>query len=74
MGEWIERDPGYLSFDVYNCTYCGKLIPRHIWLEEVEGKAQPFCTPTCHQRYVQRRQPSVTQTVPPTATQPMEQL
>jgi len=56
MGEWIERDPGYLSFDVYNCTYCGKLIPRHIWLEEVEGKSQPFCTPNCHQRYMQRRQ------------------
>ena len=55
MGEWIERDPGYLSFDVYNCTYCGKLIPRHIWLEEVEGKLQPFCTPNCHQRYVQRQ-------------------
>lgn len=59
MGEWVERDPGYLSFDVYNCTYCGKLIPRHIWLEEVEGQRQPFCTPNCHQRFVQRRQPTV---------------
>lgn len=57
MGKWVERDPGYLSFEVYNCTYCGKLIPRHIWLEEVAGKPQPFCTPNCHQRYVQRRQP-----------------
>lgn len=57
MGEWVERDPGYLSFDVYNCTYCGKLIPRHIWLEKVEGKAQPFCTPNCHQHWVRRRKP-----------------
>jgi hypothetical protein len=55
MGRWIERDPGYLSFDVYNCTYCGKLIPRHIWLEEVEGQEKPFCNPTCHQSFVIRR-------------------
>lgn len=61
MGEWIERDPGYLSFDVYNCTYCGKLIPRHIWLEEVEGTPQPFCTPNCHQRYVHRQQAMIQQ-------------
>jgi len=56
MGEWVERDPGYLSFDVYNCTYCGKLIPRHIWFVELEGKPQPFCTPNCHQRFERRRQ------------------
>jgi hypothetical protein len=55
MGKWIERDPGYLSFDVYNCTYCGKLIPRHIWLEEVEGQEKPFCNPGCHQSFVTRR-------------------
>ncbi len=61
MGEWVERDPGYWSFDVCNCTYCGKLIPRHIWFEEVEDKPQPFCTPHCHQRYVQRRQSVIEQ-------------
>jgi hypothetical protein len=56
MGRWIERDPGYLSFDVYNCTYCGKLIPRHIWLEQLDGQEQPFCNPTCHQSFLTRRQ------------------
>ncbi|MFN8458196.1 MAG: hypothetical protein U0401_26690 [Anaerolineae bacterium] len=56
MGEWVERDPGYLSFDVHNCTYCGKLIPRHIWFEEVEGRREPFCNPNCFKRFTQRRQ------------------
>jgi hypothetical protein len=56
MGKWIERDPGYLSFDVYNCTYCGKLIPRHIWLEEIDDQERPFCSPVCSQDYTRRRQ------------------
>jgi hypothetical protein len=55
MGRWIERDPGYLSFDVYNCTYCGKLIPRHIWLHEIDGLEKPFCNPSCHQSFLTRR-------------------
>ena len=55
VGEWIERDPGYLSFDVFNCAYCGKLIPRHIWMEELDGKRQPFCNPDCHDRLLRRR-------------------
>lgn len=56
MGQWIERDPGYLSFDVYNCAYCGRLIPRHIWMQELDGKRQPFCNPDCYERLVHRRQ------------------
>lgn len=55
MGEWIERDPGYLSFDVYNCAYCGKLIPRHIWFEELDGQQEPFCNPACFERLQRRR-------------------
>jgi hypothetical protein len=56
MGEWIEREPGYLSFEIYNCTYCGKMIPRHIWFEEIDGKRLPFCTPDHNKRYVKGRE------------------
>jgi hypothetical protein len=55
MGEWVERDPGYLSFEVQNCTYCGKLIPRHIWYEEIDDQRRPYCNPDCFRRYAQRR-------------------
>ena len=44
-GRWIEREPMYLSFDVSNCAYCGKNVPRHVWLEDVDGDDVPFCTP-----------------------------
>ncbi len=57
MGEWVEREPSYLSFDVYNCTYCGKMIPRHIWFEETDDQRQAFCNPDCSSRFclAQRR-------------------
>ena len=63
MGEWVERDPGYLSFDVKNCTYCGKLIPRHIWFEEIDGQRQPFCNPDCFQRFTQRQRKATQQAI-----------
>ena len=44
-GRWIEREPMYLSFDVYNCAYCGKNVPRHVWLEDIDGGDVPFCAP-----------------------------
>ena len=44
-GRWIEREPMYLSFDVYNCAYCGKNVPRHVWLEDIDGDDVPFCAP-----------------------------
>lgn len=43
-GRWIERTPSYLSFDVYNCAYCGKNVPRSIWIEDVDGDQVPFCS------------------------------
>ena len=55
VGEWIEREPMYLSFDVYNCEYCGKNIPRHVWLESIDDKSRPFCTPEVAEVYLQTR-------------------
>jgi endogenous inhibitor of DNA gyrase (YacG/DUF329 family) len=55
MGRWIERNPGYLSFDVFNCTYCGKLIPRHIWLEALDGVERPFCNASCHEQLLRKQ-------------------
>lgn len=54
-GDWIEREPMYLSFDVYNCDYCGKNIPRFVWLEEIDGEKRPFCTPEVADVYLRTR-------------------
>ena len=54
-GEWIEREPMYLSFDVYNCEYCGKNVPRFVWLEDIDGKKVPFCTPKVADIYLATR-------------------
>ena len=54
-GEWIEREPMYLSFDVYNCEYCGKNIPRFVWLEDIDGAKRPFCAPEVADVYLRTR-------------------
>ncbi len=54
-GEWIEREPMYLSFDVYNCQYCGKNIPRFVWIENIDGHKKPFCTPEVADIYLRTR-------------------
>jgi hypothetical protein len=54
-GKWIERSPMYLSFDIFNCDYCGKNIPRSIWLENIENKEVPFCSPEIAQVYIRTR-------------------
>jgi hypothetical protein len=45
----------YLSFDVYNCEYCGKNIPRHVWIEEIDADRRPFCTPEVADIYLRTR-------------------
>lgn len=54
-GTWIEREPSYLSFDVHNCEYCGKNIPRHVWLEDIDGVQRPFCSPKVAEVYLATR-------------------
>jgi hypothetical protein len=54
-GEWIEREPMYLSFDVYNCEFCGKNIPRFVWIEVIDGGRRPFCTPEVADVYLRTR-------------------
>jgi hypothetical protein len=45
----------YLSFDVYNCEYCGKNVPRYVWLEDIDGKNVPFCSPEVADVYLRTR-------------------
>ena len=54
-GRWIERAPMYLSFDVYNCAYCGKNVPRHVWLEDIDGADVPFCAPEIAEVHLRTR-------------------
>jgi hypothetical protein len=55
-GEWIEREPMYLSFDVYTCEYCGKNVPRFVWIEDIDGEKVPFCTPEVADIYLETRE------------------
>jgi hypothetical protein len=54
-GKWIERKPSFLSFEVYNCNYCGKNVPRSIWMESIGVEDVPFCSPEVASVYVATR-------------------
>ena len=54
-GEWIEREPTYLSFTVYNCEYCGRNIPRRVWIEDIDGERRSFCTAEVAAVYLRTR-------------------
>lgn len=56
MGRWEERDTSFLNFDVVNCQYCGKVIPRRVYYAMVSAMEHPFCGPDCHRRFEQRLQ------------------
>ena len=45
----------YLSFDIYNCRYCGKNVPRHVWLEQIDDEESPFCAPEVAQVFLLTR-------------------
>lgn len=54
-GQWIERVPSFLSFEVYNCRYCGKNVPRSVWIEDVEGEQVAFCSPEIAELHLETR-------------------
>lgn len=52
MGEWKEKEPSYLGVSFVHCATCGKMIPRKIWVEMVNGEEKQFCGARCAELYV----------------------
>ena len=50
MGVWREqsrrlgdrRDP---------CDCCGQVVAKRLWIVEIDGREQRFCTPECEQLF-----------------------
>jgi hypothetical protein len=51
QGRWVEVQRPWHDTAVTNCTLCGRLVPRHIWIVEFGGKALPFCNEECEGLY-----------------------
>ena len=48
MGEWRRRGTAWWETSVVNCSLCGQMIPRDVWVSD-EGLG--FCDAECEQLY-----------------------
>lgn len=51
MGRWIEIERSWHDTTLTNCALCGRLVPRRIWMVEIDGKDLPFCNEECEGIY-----------------------
>jgi hypothetical protein len=51
VGTWVEIQRTWHDTAVTNCTLCGRLVPRRIWMVEIDGQALPFCNEECEGLY-----------------------
>ncbi|MBA2598108.1 MAG: hypothetical protein H0V00_15900 [Chloroflexia bacterium] len=50
-GRWVEIVRTWHDTAVTNCALCGRLVPRRIWLVEIDGAVLPFCNEECEGLY-----------------------
>jgi hypothetical protein len=51
MGTWVEIERSWHDTALTNCTLCGRLVPRRMWVVEFDGKPLPFCDAECEELY-----------------------
>jgi hypothetical protein len=52
VGAWSEAEVPWYETRIVNCVFCGKMIPRRVWLATHGGRELAFCGPACEERYV----------------------
>lgn len=55
MGRWETKNTDYTSYldsRVTNCDLCGKMIPKEVWVSEVNGEDRHFCNKECEAMYL----------------------
>ena len=51
MGHWEKRNVEWWETNVINCSLCGQMIPRDIWVLEEAGERRLFCSEQCERLY-----------------------
>jgi len=51
VGGWEKRNVSWWETNVINCSLCGQMIPRDIWVVEEDGQKRLFCGPECERLY-----------------------
>jgi ribosomal protein L24E len=51
MGVWREQHPAVWETVVTPCDCCGQVVAKRLWIVEIDGREQRFCTPECEQLF-----------------------
>jgi hypothetical protein len=51
VGEWVEIKRTWHDTALTNCTLCGRLVPRMVWMVAFDGRRLPFCNEACEELY-----------------------
>lgn len=51
MGRWEPITTQVWETVVTPCECCGQVVPRRLWVAEVDGSERRFCSPACEELY-----------------------
>jgi len=51
MGEWRDTNTAWYKLQLVYCSLCGQVIPRRIWVADVDGEQKIFCGEACEHLY-----------------------
>ena len=49
----ILGSPGEEETNIINCQLCGQMIPKDLWVANLDGERKVFCSPECEEIYLQ---------------------
>ena len=50
-GHWVELKPAVWETVVRACDCCGQVVPKRLWVVDVEGSERRFCGLECESLY-----------------------
>ena len=51
MGRWEENTAKWFEQTMIYCDFCGRIIPKNLWVVEEGGERLVFCDPDCERLY-----------------------
>jgi hypothetical protein len=51
MGVWREQNPAVWETVVTPCDCCGQVVAKRLWIVEIDGREQRFCSPECEELF-----------------------
>lgn len=51
MGRWEQIETQVWTTVITPCDCCGQVVPRQLWVAEVDGEEHRFCGTRCEELY-----------------------